>query len=124
MILLNLKAICKLRGISKPQAWLVKAGLPKSTAANMGREDYENLPLVHLEKVCLLLNCTPNDLLRWEPAAGMETKSHALSALLPTSKAEELDWVAEAGSKSVEELRAIGRKLSRLKDEEGEGANG
>lgn len=118
MLRLNIKAVCKLRGISKPQAWLVKSGFPKSTAANMGREEYENLPLVHLEKMCLLLNCTPNDLLRWEPEAGMDTKGPALAALLPASKDEELGWVAEAGSKTVEELRAIGRKLSRMEDEE------
>lgn len=118
MLRLNLKAICKLRGIHKPYAWLLKAGFPPSAAFKLNQEDYANLPLAHLEKLCLLLHCTPHDLLRWTPEPGVETAHQPLAALLDTPN-EDLDWIAQMNTKSVAELRAIGQKLSRLQDDEG-----
>ncbi len=114
MLRLNLKAVCLLRGIQKPYAWLLKAGFPPSAAFRLNGEDYSNLPLAHLEKLCLLLRCTPHDLLRWTPDADtVEADSQPLAAL-HRKEENDLHWISNMNAKSVDELREIGRKLSQM----------
>jgi DNA-binding Xre family transcriptional regulator len=67
MLTLNLKPIFKARGIEKPYSYLVSAGFPSYTAHNLLNAKTVTFRLSHIDKLCTLLNCTPNDLLVWTP---------------------------------------------------------
>jgi DNA-binding Xre family transcriptional regulator len=67
MLSLNLKPLFKARGIDKPYSYLVKAGFPSYTAHNLLSAKTVTFRLRHIDKLCTLLNCTPNDLLVWAP---------------------------------------------------------
>ncbi len=110
MLSLRIKAIFKARGIRYPYAWLAANGVSEPAARKLAAEAYRNLPLNNLEQLCLLLRCTPNDVLRWEPAPGTDTAHQPLAALLATED-NGLEWLNDIGNMSIDELRALGEKV-------------
>lgn len=67
MLELNLKRIFKARGIDMPYKFLVKNGFVPFTAHKYKNGKVEHIRLDHIEKLCILLNCTPNELFEWTP---------------------------------------------------------
>ncbi len=106
MLIYNFKRVFKARGIDKPRAFLISHGFPRGIATSIATNKVDRFALKHLEKLCLILNCTPDDLLEWKPSDKKEdTPGTALYILkkesrqsgteellrgLPLSKLEEL----------------------------------
>ena len=67
MLTLNLQPIFKARGINKPYSYLVSSGFASYTAHNLLNAKTVTFRLSHIDKLCSILNCTPNDLLAWTP---------------------------------------------------------
>jgi len=67
MLTLNLNPIFKARGIERPYTFLVKAGLTPHTANVLLNSKTKVFRLDHIEKLCVILRCEPNDLLIWNP---------------------------------------------------------
>lgn len=115
MLIYNFQRVFKARGIEKPHNFLVKHGIPRGIASRIANNKTNMITLKHLEEVCLLLNCTPDDLLEWKPANKKEDspdtalyilkrkqKSKDEAGLLrglPLSKLEELAEVLREGKK-------------------------
>lgn len=77
-----MRRVFALRGIDKPHTFLVKNGFAASTASNM----LAYYPIVFkvktLEKLCIALNCTPNDLFEWRDGKDDNLPDeHALNGL-------------------------------------------
>ena len=95
MLTIDLRPIMKLRGVQFPYKFLVKLGFPAETATNWtnGRVGY--IRPSQLEKLCVALNCTPNDLMQWHPDAKTPlTDTHALNALIQTQPTPDLMTLA------------------------------
>lgn len=87
MLKLNAKPIFAARGIVKPNAFLRSNGFTANTASDIVVGKVKVLNLKRLEVLCLLLNCTPHDLLEWAPDANItETKKFELSNLIKEKK--------------------------------------
>jgi len=56
-----------MRGIEKPYTFLVKAGLSPNTATSILNHNTRSFRLDHIELLCDVLVCEPNDLLAWTP---------------------------------------------------------
>jgi len=83
MLIYNLRRILNLRGIDKPHAFLVKNGFAASTASNMLAYYPVVFKVKALEKLCIALNCTPNDLFEWRPSEKtVISENHPLKALV------------------------------------------
>jgi len=67
MFYINLWPLFKARGIDKPHAFLVKAGLPSSTAHKFLHSMYRTPRLDNIERICIALRCTPHDIFVWAP---------------------------------------------------------
>ena len=67
MLSLNLSPIFKARGITKPYSFLVKAGFTNFTASNILNSNTRVFRLDHIEMLCNVLVCEPNDLLLFTP---------------------------------------------------------
>ena len=67
MLTFNFSRIFKARGIDKPFSYLVKVGYSDNFATRIVNNRIKRLDLGDLEKLCELLQCTPNDLLEWIP---------------------------------------------------------
>jgi DNA-binding Xre family transcriptional regulator len=67
MLKLQIKELCKLRGIKAPTVAISKTGITHSVAFQFLKGNKKHLTLDHIEKLCTLLRCTPNDLFAWTP---------------------------------------------------------
>jgi DNA-binding Xre family transcriptional regulator len=111
MITWNLQAVFKARGIEKPFTFLVKAGLANHTAHSILRNPTFKIRLTHLEIICARLNCTPNDLLRWNPdPANPLPAEHQLFKI--KSKEKEFDLIETLNTIPIEKLNQIATMLS------------
>jgi hypothetical protein len=72
----------RLRGIEKHYNFLLNLGFVPSTANNFLRDEVTLFRLEQLEKLCMALNCTPNDLLEWKPDANQAVaETHSMNNL-------------------------------------------
>ena len=72
MITLNIKELCRERGIAHPLTALMKAGISVSVAQAYLKDKKDRFQVQHVEKLCRLLRCTPNDLFTWTPDSKAE----------------------------------------------------
>lgn len=82
MLIFNPNRVFKLRGIEKPQTLLVKNGFSATTASKLMNNQKKWVSIKHLETLCKLLNCTPDDLFEWKSdRAGNLSENHQLNTL-------------------------------------------
>ncbi|MBK8625041.1 MAG: helix-turn-helix transcriptional regulator [Saprospiraceae bacterium] len=67
MLYLHLAPIFAARGIKKPYSFLVKAGFTHHAATSILHSNTRSFRLDHIEDLCRILVCEPNDLLAWKP---------------------------------------------------------
>ncbi len=67
MLSINLAPIFIARVISSPHSFLVKNGFSNVTASNLLNNQTRVFRLDHVERLCTLLVCDPNDLLLFTP---------------------------------------------------------
>lgn len=82
MLIFNPRRIFTLRGIENPTDFLAKNGISRSTASRLLNFYPSYVKIEYLEKICVLLNCTPGDLFEWK--AGSKTQipeNHSLNTL-------------------------------------------
>jgi hypothetical protein len=82
MLKFNFTRVFKAKGIDRPYTYLVKAGYSASFATRAVNNKVRRLNLADVEKLCVMLQCTPNDLLEWVPNKNFSTEQgHPLSSL-------------------------------------------
>ena len=91
MIEYNFERIFKARGINKPFTYLVKAGFSDNFATKIKNHRVKRIGLKELEKLCIILRCTPNDFFEWTPDANDKTdKEHPLNVIRKSDKVIDL----------------------------------
>ena len=84
MLHFNLGPIFAARNITRPRAFLIKAGFNNHSANNVLSGDYPHPRMQHIELLCKLLVCTPNDLFVWKKDANeIVADNHPLHQLAP-----------------------------------------
>jgi len=81
MLTFNPRRVFALRGIENPLTFMLKHGIIRQTANNLLNQQTSMVKIEHLETICRLLNCTPNDLFEWHADANALAASHALNDL-------------------------------------------
>lgn len=91
MIRYNFDRMFKARGIIKPFTYLTKAGFSDNFATKIKNDRVRRIGLVELEKLCLLLRCTPNDFYEWIPDDDTRMdKDHPLQSIRKSDKVFDL----------------------------------
>jgi DNA-binding Xre family transcriptional regulator len=67
MLQFNLNALFKARGIAHPRTFMINAGISPTTAGTILQGKIKTMRLDHMEILCKVLFCQPNDVLRWTP---------------------------------------------------------
>ena len=67
MLKLHLTPLFKLRNIAYPYSFLRKHGFTHNTASKLISGESRECRYAHIEELCRLLLCTPNDLFLWKP---------------------------------------------------------
>lgn len=97
MLKFNFNRIFKARGIDKPFSFLVKAGYSDNFATRIANSRIKRLDLDDVEKLCELLNCTPNDLLEWVPEKiDIDADKHPLVSIKRNDKVVHLTQTLNA----------------------------
>lgn len=82
MLKFNFTRVFKARGIERPFTYLLKAGYSPSFANRVANNKVRQMNLEHIERLCTMLQCTPNDLLEWTPEKNTVTvQEHPLCSL-------------------------------------------
>ncbi len=82
MLKFNFKRVFKVRGIDKPFSFLVSNGYSNNSATRIVNNRIRQVNIADMEKLCVLLNCTPNDFFDWVPVnSGAENGHHPLNVL-------------------------------------------
>ena len=119
MIHLHLAPILQARAISKPFAYLRGKGFTHNAAHRL-LNDPIVLNLHYLEQLCVLLNCSPNDILLYTPSADSNLPaSHPLQKLKAKPAAGNI--ISELRSLPPEALEKLWAVIGDLK--EGESQN-
>lgn len=79
MLKLNLQKVFMVRNITKPSTFLGKMGINHYSARNYTNGSQRIVGLDLIEKICIELHCTPNDLLEWIPEK--EIQDHPMNQL-------------------------------------------
>jgi DNA-binding Xre family transcriptional regulator len=94
MLKFNFTRVFKAKGIDKPYTYLVKAGYSASFATRVVNNKVRQLNLENVEKLCAMLQCTPNDLMEWIPGKNFSTEqSHPLSSLQRISNDSQINRI-------------------------------
>lgn len=109
MIQLDIASILNEREVKKPYTFLCANGFIHYTASRLLTHKTKSISFEHLELLCTLLRCTPNDILVWKPDEG--TKADPSQPLHNLMRPEQRA-VIEHGFKNLplEELREM-RKI-------------
>ena len=109
MLFLNLKRAFELRGIDNASAYMLKMGISRPTITRLLRGDKSGVSYGHLEKICALLNCTPNDLFEWKPSGDSNlAENHALYALRRNASARSLkEMVKDIPLEKMSEMETL-----------------
>lgn len=114
MLHFNIRRILDMRGIEHPYTFLVKNGFVPQTATNMVNNYVGHVKPKQIERLCLLLNCTPNDLFDWRPDKNsVVPDTHALRSLTRTQKAKSVADLAR--DIPADKLEKLGEMLAELK---------
>ena len=114
MLKFIIEIMLRARNIKEGYKFFKENGFSQRTATKFRNSSMTVMRLVHLEKVCELLHCTPNDLLEWQPKAG--EKNIEKHPLFPLKKKEAIAKVSESMSTlSIEELGKLEKIIADLK---------
>lgn len=82
MLKYNLNRLFELRGINKPYSFLLDKGYSRNVAYRLTRNRKKLFTPNEIERLCLLFNCTPNDLFEWKPnKTGQDDPKYAIHEL-------------------------------------------
>lgn len=111
MLQINLTRIFKARGIEQPYKFLVRNGFVPFTAHKYKNGKVDVIRLDHIEKLCILLNCTPNDILEWLPQDLLDdTPNHPLQKIRKRDKKIEINKMLS--NLSLDKLEEIEKMLA------------
>lgn len=119
MLYFNFKRVMRARGIDKPYRFLKDAGFSINFATKVANNRHSSLNLKYVEKLCVLFNCSPNDLLEWVPSE-KETniENHPLNIIKRTTKAVELSkMLSSIPLDKLDDIEKIIKKECDKKDE-------
>lgn len=106
MLKFNLHPFLKMRRVANPRRFLIDLNINHITAAKLLKGEMTSLRLEHIEKICLALRCTPNDLLEWTPDKNSLTdSSHPINKIASRKNVERL--LDKFNTMSYEELERL-----------------
>jgi DNA-binding Xre family transcriptional regulator len=116
MLYFDFSTIFKLRNISSPYRLLIDNGIASKTAQKIINGSGKTILLEHMETICRLLHCTPNDVIRFKPDANQSMASdYPLNGL--QKKAEDLAIGDMLQTIPLDQLKSIAALLKQQKTE-------
>jgi hypothetical protein len=112
MLEFKIKEVLEASGIRKPLIYLQKAGFSRRKAPGLLAKTQKTITLLDLSKLCQLLQCTPNDLLYWQPTPRLPVEpSHPLITQLQAAP-KHANWLDLLGQLSKAEVMQLHEEMA------------
>ena len=109
MIRINLQHVLWLKNVHDARKYFVSKGINSTTAYRYARMTNKRFTFKELETLCLMFDCTPNDVFEWVPKREHANQGYALEKLIRTQEEESLIHVI--AKLPVEELMDVKRYI-------------
>jgi hypothetical protein len=107
MLTFNPRRIFRLRGIERPNNFLVKNGFTPMIASRL-LAPLSNVKVSSIGRLCELLNCTPNDLFDWKAASNSPlSENHALETLVRQDTVHLTELLKDIPAEKLADLHAM-----------------
>lgn len=117
MLKLDLKPLLEARFIEQPYAFLCKKGFSHTVALKLLSGDTKSCQLSHIEQLCDIFLCSPNDLFVWEPKAEKRyPENYPLKKLQRQSV--DFDFNQKLRQMSIEELQEFAKETEKMMKKE------
>ena len=105
----NLRRLLAEKGIKFPHRWLIERGISHARAHQLLKGTAKEIKLTQMATICRILNCSPNDLLAWQPDEGDQLQDwHALQKLIRNvNKEAAAQRIAGLNTEQLAELEKI-----------------
>ena len=113
MLSFDIARICAERGINNASLWLREQAFRSNYITTILRKKPSvRLSLQQIEKICLALHCTPNELFSWMPDAGKPVApNHQMHALVRNNKPSIPDLMRSLPAEQLEQVRELMMQL-------------
>ena len=115
MLNYNLQRLFSDRNISNPVSYLTNNGFKRYIAYRIANNLFTSLTLPQIEKLCIIFNCTPIDLLDWKPDENTP-QSVDLSLKKLIKQPVDIDLINLSREIPYEKLPEFARKIGELKN--------
>jgi len=114
MLELNIPNLLKSRGVDNASRFLVKGGMKYHTVNRLLTGKVDSMTYATLEQLCILCNCTPDDLFVWKVDIAGLPDDHPLYKLKPKDAVvNPVDRIKGLSPKKLEKLRELLDGLER-----------
>ena len=114
MLYFDVNRVMRLRHIANPYRMLIKNGFVPATARKLVNNQLCRVDLSVIEKLCLTLNCTPNDFFSWLPSqeSQVNPEAHALIKLKRDQQQDVAKLLATMPMEKFDEVAGIIQNLN------------
>ena len=110
MLTLDIIRVCSEKGISNPKKFLRGLGFYPNAAAAIEKGKRVRIDYDQIEKLCIALHCTPNDLFAWKPGENM-VHNHPMNALIRSEKPSIPSLLRNLPPEKLDQLRELAMQL-------------
>ncbi len=115
MLKLKIKEVILSRGHVYPHKWLKKhAGFGQGKAFNLLNNKQNSINMEDMTRLCLLLQCTPNDLLYWKESVRHVRDIDQPCTLLTNEPIETFDWLTMLPKLKNDEIENLRKDVLKL----------
>jgi DNA-binding Xre family transcriptional regulator len=108
MLNLDIPRICAEKGIANPKKFLMGLGFFPNAAAAMIQHKRVRIDRDQVEKICIALRCTPNDLFSWQPGKDAQIDpGHPMRALIREQRASIPEMLQVMTPEQIEDFRRL-----------------
>ena len=117
MLIFNIIRVMQMRNIDKPHAFLTQNGFSRQTASTLINDGLVQVKVKHLERLCAILNCAPNDLFEWRADKNsLVAENHALRSLTREKNKPSISEIIS--EMPLEKMERIGEMLAGVEESE------
>lgn len=107
MLTLQVSRVLRIRGIQKPYNYLRKLGLSHNVVHRMLSGKSAGIKMDQLQRICLALHCTPNDLMHWDGGQTSIAADHPIQKLTKKEDAATMDYLRKLPLEKMEQIREL-----------------
>ncbi len=107
MLLLDIPRILAEKGIANPKKFLIGLGFYPQAATAILRGKRVRIDRDQIEKMCVALHCTPNELFSWQPGDATVEAGHPMRALIREKQPPITDLLLGLSPEKLEAVRAL-----------------